>query len=183
MSGAIFGLVAVALGVAGWFYVQWLTKHREEQRVQAARMAAELREQVLSRKFGAARPETTGPTGAVMDMPVDVGLATLVALDDDTVSLYLNPGGGMIGAGTHDAVARRAAGFRSELARLQSRLSPATVFPAPAPGYVVFYLLTKTTTLSSGPLMETQVGRDGHPFAAVHRAAHEVIAAIRQLDG
>src|SRR6478672_7058058 len=43
--------------------------------------------------------------GVVVDIPASGGYATLVALTDNTTSLYTSTGGGTIGAGEHAAVA------------------------------------------------------------------------------
>jgi hypothetical protein len=49
----------------------------------------------------------------VVDIPVDDGYATLVAMGDDTTSLYLSTGGGTIGAGSHAHVAAAAGALRT----------------------------------------------------------------------
>lgn len=43
--------------------------------------------------------------GVVVDIPGDGGWATIVAMTDGTTSLYTSAGGGLIGAGEHEAVA------------------------------------------------------------------------------
>src|SRR5215470_15513375 len=92
--------LALILVVAAW--LRTLPAWRE-QRARTAEAAAALRLQVLSRAIlGRTPPDGSDQVrGAVMDWGHGGGLATLVALDDDTVSLYLNPGGGIIGAGSH----------------------------------------------------------------------------------
>src|SRR5215468_5447884 len=99
---ALAAVVVVTLAVRGWW------RGGAEQRAQAAEAAAKLREGVLSRAMLSGLPPGTpgGIRGAVMDWNLGGGLATLVAIEDGTVSLYLNPGGGIIGAGTHASVAQ-----------------------------------------------------------------------------
>jgi hypothetical protein len=43
--------------------------------------------------------------GVIVDVPATGGSATIVALADDTTSLYTSTGGGTIGAGEHATVA------------------------------------------------------------------------------
>src|SRR4051812_42040015 len=71
------------------------------RRAEVAATAGALREQVLSRCLLPARAQGDPDAirGVVMDWSLGGGLATLIAIDDGTVSLYLNPGGGVIGAG------------------------------------------------------------------------------------
>jgi len=44
-------------------------------------------------------------SGLVVDIPAEGGFATVVALTDDTTSMYMSTGGGTIGAGGHQNVA------------------------------------------------------------------------------
>ena len=44
-------------------------------------------------------------SGAVVDIPSQGGFATLVALTDNTTSLYTSVGGGTVGLGSHQPVA------------------------------------------------------------------------------
>jgi hypothetical protein len=44
-------------------------------------------------------------SGVVVDVPAEGGYATLVALTDNTTSMYTSVGGGTIGAGQHESVA------------------------------------------------------------------------------
>jgi hypothetical protein len=53
--------------------------------------------------------------GALMETGYRRGTATLVALADGTTSLYLSGGGGIIGGGSHEAVATATKEYLAEL--------------------------------------------------------------------
>jgi hypothetical protein len=153
-----------------------------EQRARVAEAAAALREQVLGGRMLAALParEPGAVRGAVMDWGIGAGLATLVAIDDGTVSLYLNPGGGTIGAGTHPSVAQAAAAFRAEAERARGAFSPAQSHPAPGPDSVVFYLLTDSATLATTAVSMDALQGTNHPLASLGAAAQAVLTEVRR---
>ncbi len=150
--------IAVAVLLAVLFVPQWL-RSRGRAREEAAHASRVLRENILTRQFIAQFPpgKPGTPRCVLMDWNVGGSVATLVAFDDGTVSLYLSSGGGIIGAGAHANVARAAGPFREQARAILSKLSPATTFPLPAGNNnVVFYVVTDSMTLSSG---ECHLGR------------------------
>ncbi len=175
--------LAVAVILAVLFVPQWL-RSRGRAREEAAHASAVLRENILTRQFIAQFPpgKPGTPRCVLMDWNVGGSVATLVAFDDGTVSLYLSSGGGIIGAGAHANVARAAGPFREQARAILSKLSPATTFPLPAGNNnVVFYVVTDSMTLSSG---EIDVGLSGlpasHPFAGLLNSAQALITEVRR---
>ncbi len=84
----------------------------------------------------------------------------------------------------HANVARAAAPFREQAQAILSKLSRATTFPLPAGNNnVVFYVVTDSTTLSSG---EIDVGLSGlpasHPFAGLLNSAQALITEVRRAS-
>src|SRR5688572_16670054 len=82
------------------------------EQASAASGSAVLREALLSREMlrdMPGDPDGDGIRAVVFDWGMGNGSATLVAFDDGTTSLYFSGGGGIIGAGAHDAVRRAAA--------------------------------------------------------------------------
>jgi hypothetical protein len=117
--------------------------------------------------------------GVVMETGYPEAVATLVILGDGTTSLYFSNGGGVIGAGEHDAV--RAAG-KILLSSAEDYLDGFTVVaatPLPEVGQVRFYLRTFTGTLSA-EANEEDLGEGRHKLSPVFHAAHSVIAAVRE---
>jgi len=146
-------------------------------------MAATLRNGVLTRQMIAGLPKKPGAIrGVVMDWGLGGGLATMIAIDDGTVSLYLNPGGGMIGAGPKPNVAAAATRFRAEAERVRDQFTPRTSFPPPAEDSVVFYLLTDDATLVSPSIdWKTRAGSSS-PLAPLNEAAQELMTQIRKAS-
>jgi hypothetical protein len=158
-------------------------KGSAEQRARTAEAAAALREGLLTRQMLAQMPPKPGAVrGAVMDWGLGGGLATMLAIDDGTVSLYLNPGGGVIGAGTKPNVAAAATRFRAEAERVRDQFTAQTTFPKPANGSVVFYLLTDSATLVSPAIEWTTRAGSGSPLAPLNEAAQELMTQIRKAS-
>jgi hypothetical protein len=155
-----------------------------EERKELANASALLRQKVLSREFLKGAP--SGKAGAVrcvvMDWNIGSGVATLVAFDDGTTSIYLSSGGGVIGAGAHESVARVAGLFRQEAAKVMGRFTPAAEYPLPGREMTVFYVVTDSATLSSGPIANPDLRRDDHPLSALGRMAQDVITQVRKAS-
>jgi hypothetical protein len=148
--------------------------------------APDFRGMVLRREFLAkAAPAPDGHARAVvMDWSLDRGAATLVAYDEGTTSLYYSSGGGVIGAGAHDAVRRAAAAFRAEAARTQPVF---TAVPAsdpmalPPANAVAFYLITDSATLRAGPITTAELSAGSHTLGSLGNLAQAVISAVREV--
>ena len=144
--------------------------------------ASALRDGVLSRQLlSDLKPSVPGAVrGVVMDWNLGDGLATLAAIDDGSVSLYLNSGGGTIGAGTHPNVAHAADAFRQAGAEQRAAFHEHTTFPEPGPDSVTFYLLTDSATFSSGTIAVKDLQQSTHPLATLGNAAQALFAEVRQ---
>ena len=173
------GLVLVAiLALAAAFL--FLTRPSAEEREQGAVAARGLRNAVLSREFVRATGARPGVRAVVYDWQIGPGTASLVAFDDGSTSVYLIPGGGFIGAGAHENVRRAAAAFRDEAAKAFGQFHAVTEYPLPVKGYSTFYIVTDSSTLSSGPVRTSDLDAQGHPFAALGRLGQEVFAEVRK---
>lgn len=147
----------------------------------------DLRRMVLRRDFPAGVPPAPGgePHAVVMDWGLDGGTATLVAFNDGTTSLYLDTGGGVIGAGAHEAVRRAAESFRAEADAVRDQFTAVRAddpFTMPPSDAVTFYLVTDSATLRVGPIESRLLSAGTHPLATLGERAQAVIAAIRQAS-
>lgn len=142
----------------------------------------------------AARPEALGlaPSreapiyGVIMETGYPDAVATFVCMGEGSVSLYLSTGGGVLGAGEHEAV--RSACFdmlaiTNEYARdfigACERADP--TLPLPGPGQVFFFLLTPDGVYrGEGPELELVEQR--HPFSALFNNCHEVMGQARMAE-
>ena len=170
-------VVAIIVVVAGFLV---LRRPSAEQREQAAAAARGLRNAILSREFVRATGAKAGIRAVVYDWQIGAGTASLVAFDDGSTSIYLIPGGGFIGAGAHDNVRRAAAHFRSEAAKSLGHFQAVTEYPLPAKGYSTFYIVTDSSTLSSGPVPTSDLDSEGHPLATLARLGQKVFTEVRK---
>lgn len=177
IAGIVFA-VLVALVVA----FLWLTAPSDEQRQKAAEAASAMRHAVLSRDLlkGSVGKAPGDIRAVVFDWELGNGTATLVAFDDGTTSLYLNPGGGIIGAGSREPVRRAAERFRLEAAKVSKSFAPVTAYPVPADGHSTFYIVTDSATLGSGPIRSSELAGDKHPLSELGKLAQHVITQIRK---
>lgn len=114
-----------------------------------------------------------------MDWNIGAGLATLIAIDDGTVSMYLNPGGGIIGAGTRPDVAQIAERFRAEASRQRHLFRPSVDYPPPGADSVTFFLLTDSQTLTSGAIASRDLRQPTHALSALGTLAQQLLSAVR----
>jgi hypothetical protein len=119
-----------------------------------------------------------GATVAAMELSVDGGTATVLAVADGTVSMYLSAGGGVIGAGEHAAVRAEGQRFRSVTAESRGSLSPTVDFPLPAPGEVRFHaVLGGDRATAVAPETALRGGR--HPLSPLYAAGQDLLTEIR----
>jgi hypothetical protein len=140
---------------------------------------AEMREKILR---GSAQDFGVTPRrklwGVLMELGMERGAATLVALADGTTSLYLSTGGGVIGAGEHASV--RAATLRlcDSAAGMAGAVPAAHSFDLPDHGRVRFYFLT-TSGVRTAEAAESQLAEGKHSLSPLFRLGHDVIAEVR----
>ena len=119
--------------------------------------------------------------GAIMETGYFEAVATLVAFADGAVSLYFSNGGGVIGAGGHQAVRDAAGKFLKSAEAFCSQLQAATETPVPIAGRTRFYIRTFAHTLTA-EAEEQMLGDSRHPLSPLFYAAHEVITRVRQTE-
>jgi ribosomal protein S12 methylthiotransferase accessory factor YcaO len=120
-----------------------------------------------------------GVSGLIVDIPAQGGFATVVALTDDTTSMYTSVGGGTIGAGGHPNVA---SATQALLSAAQTQLGAFTGpgdSDLPPPGHVRFHLLTPSGSRSEDVPEDSFWGRSPHDLMPVISATQDVISAIR----
>jgi len=120
-------------------------------------------------------------SGVIVDIPASGGYATLVALTDNTTSLYTSTGGGTIGAGEHAAVA---SATQSLLAAVQQHLDAVTVGDdqaLPPSGSVRFHVLSGGARRMVDVPEDAFWGRVDHPLIPVIAAAQRVISSMQEI--
>jgi hypothetical protein len=144
-----------------------------------------LRHQILSLEPAEAgmppRPDGPKVWGAVMDMGMQGGTATLVALADGSTSLYTSTGGGIIGGGFHQPVADATRALLSCLEDHLAYLVADGGEDLPGPGRVLIRALTYRGPMSA-EAAEDDLGYGRHALSPVFHAAHDVITQLRIID-
>lgn len=145
-----------------------------------------LRLEVLSGKFFAEESKQVqeqAVNAAAMDWATGSGaVATLVAFQDGTVSLYLSSGGAILGLGEKEEIRKYAARFLEAAKSRRGHLSQTDDFSFPSSKHMTFYLVETTSTLSSGPIPDKDLRRGRHPLSPVADAAQDVITQIRKAS-
>jgi len=118
--------------------------------------------------------------GAVMELAIGDGTATLVCFVTGETSLYLSSGGGVTGAGVHENVREACRAFVETCAKAVSRMKRASTEELPSAGMVVFYALTP-----SGPFTEDDkeelVRDEQSALSELGQAGQAVITELRQF--
>jgi hypothetical protein len=119
-----------------------------------------------------------GAAVALMEIGLPRGTASIVAVADGSVSMYVTTGGGVIGAGAHPAVRAVAERFRTVAAESRDQLRRSGEFPLPAPGEVRFQVRTMDGDYS-GAASEAALRAGRHPLTALYRAGQDLLTEIR----
>jgi hypothetical protein len=117
-------------------------------------------------------------SGLVVDIPAQRGFVTVVALTDNTTSMYTSVGGGTLGAGEHENVAMAT---QALLAAAQAQLGTFTRSDdagLPSPGQVRFHLLSPSGGRFEDVPEDSFWGRVPHDLMPVIAATQSVISAI-----
>jgi len=117
-----------------------------------------------------------------MDWGVNNGTATVVAVADGTVSIYLSGGGGSLGGGQGHAAIRAAGQKFLNLAKESlPRMQKTTEYPLPGRGQVYFYVRT-TEGVFTARTSQEELNSRSHPFRYLGDAAQEIITQYRQVQ-
>lgn len=123
----------------------------------------------------------SGAAVAAMELAVDGATATVVAIADGTVSMYLSTGGGVIGAGEHAAVRAEAQRFRTVVADSRGLLARTADFPLPAPGQVRFHAWVGDDRFT-GMATEAVLRGGRHQLAPLYAAGQDLLTEIRMAS-
>lgn len=118
----------------------------------------------------------------IMETGFPEGSFTLSAIADGSTSLYFSNGGGIIGGGEHETVREASAYLLSGAQHFYEKAERVTVFPRPRAGQVIFYFVT-FDGVRSYTALEDDLGNEKDELSALFFAAHDVIAALRNIEG
>jgi hypothetical protein len=120
--------------------------------------------------------------GVVIDVPSSGGFATIVALGDNTTSLYTSVGGGTIGAGRHKRVADATHRLLAVIDAHLGLFSDSTDDALPDAGVVRFHVLARDRSTIADVAEDSFWTGASHPLMPVIAATQELITAIRSVD-
>lgn len=144
---------------------------------ETSQMYNDLRSMVLSGHV----PDADGPSAALMEIGLEGGTATLVAVADGSTSLYLSNGGGVIGAGEHTSVREAASAFLRSASDHSDTLEATTAQPLPAAGSVRFYV-NNGGSLRTAEAEEEELTKGAHALSDLYAAGQKVLTAIREAS-
>jgi hypothetical protein len=128
-------------------------------------------------------PEHSRVSGVVVDVPASNGYATVVAMTDDTTSMYTSSGGGTVGAGSHAPVSAATHALLTTVDRQLDAFAPGERRDLPPGGTVRFHVLTPAGTATADVPEAAFWGKVAHPLTPVIAATQHVISAIREASG
>ena len=122
-----------------------------------------------------------GASVAMMEIVVDDATASIVAVADGTVSLYLSNGGGTIGAGEYLSARQAGLRFLRAAADHAPWMTGTTEFPLPTAGNVRFHVRTPDGDFSS-EVAEDRLRARRDDLAPLYLAGQDVVTEIRLIS-
>lgn len=120
--------------------------------------------------------------GVLMEIGHPDGAVSLIVLADETVSLYYETGGGVIGAGNEEGVKDAARKFLIKTEQFFQEFKEATVGMLPGDGHIIFYVLTYKQGILTADASESALGERKHRLSEVFYAGHNVISELRKIE-
>ncbi len=136
----------------------------------------------ISRGSVAAIPAHPRVGGVVVDVPASGGFATVVALADNTTSLYTSIGGGSIGAGEYQSVADANHRLLAKIDEYLLGFSIGADDSLPAAGFVRYHVLGPTNRSTADIPEDCFWGRADHPLMPVIVATQDLISVMRSVQ-
>jgi len=118
---------------------------------------------------------------ALMDWHVEGNVATLAAFDDGRVELYSTHGGGMTDGGRYAGVRDTARSFLEVMGSSQELSFPARGMRLPRRGRAIFWLVTRESTRTSGPVVVEDLESRTSSWAGAWERALSTLAELGEL--
>ncbi len=111
----------------------------------------------------------------------DTASYSLITIADGTTSLYFNTGGGIVGAGEHEAVREASIDLLSASQYFYPKTEPVKETPLPKAEWVNFYFLSFDGVYGhSAPV--AKLGNNEDELTGLFFAAHDVVTEIRKIE-
>lgn len=135
----------------------------------------------VGRGWIVATPAHPRVCGVVIDVPASGGFATVVALADNTTSLYTSVGGGSIGAGEHQPVADANHRLLATIDEYLLGFSIGGDDTLPPAGFVRYHVLGPANRSTADIPEDCFWGRADHPLMPVIVATQDLISTMRSV--
>lgn len=128
-------------------------------------------------------PSAENPSvlAVLMEMGYPQAAVTLLSAADGAASLYFSNGGGIIGAGGHDAPKAASMSLVRAAENCVKHCKRVTEFPLPRQDHTRFYLVTIDGVFSD-EAVTADLGNNRHRLSPLFHQAHELITQIRLMD-
>jgi hypothetical protein len=123
-----------------------------------------------------------GVWGAVTDISLDRGTATIVFFVDGTASLYISSGGGILGGQSHEAVRRAGTALLDSLEASYASLHRGEPGSPPAAGKVRFSVHARDGLFVSGDLDANELATGNQPLSSAFARVNDLLTALRQIE-
>jgi hypothetical protein len=115
----------------------------------------------------------------VIDIPAQGGFVTVVAMTDNSTSIYNSAGGGTLGAGGHENVAAATQALLSSVQTNLASFASGDDLGFPPSGCVRFHVLSPSGPRHGDVAEDCYWGRAPHELMPVIAASQDVVSAIR----
>lgn len=132
----------------------------------------------VTRGLASSSPEHPDVAGLVADIPASGGFVTIVGLADGTSSMYTSVGGGVIGAGTHAAVASATNAALVEVQRNLDKFASRDDHALPPEGFVRLHVLTSSASRRADVPESAFWRRESHELMPVIATVQNLISAL-----
>jgi hypothetical protein len=132
----------------------------------------------VTRGLASTSPVHQDVVGLIADIPAKGGFVTIVGLADGTSSMYTSVGGGVIGAGTHAAVAAATEAVLVVVQRNLGLFKNRDDRELPPEGLVRLHVLTSSASRRADVPEGAFWGREEHELMPVIATVQNLISAL-----
>jgi hypothetical protein len=120
--------------------------------------------------------------GAIFEVGMEGGAATIVSMADGSISLYASGGGGMLGLQGDEQVRRAAKAFLLDSKSYVGEMRAVSSYPLPPANHVTFYILTVGGVMTA-ERSEPEIRKRGNTLFGLYEDAQRLIFEIQRAAG
>lgn len=128
-------------------------------------------------------PGSKVPYAVVMDIGLGNGSATIVSSIAGDGSMYISPGGGIIGGINHETVRKASIKFVQVAKGYVEKAKLVTSFALPTGDKVIFYFVTPSGVYATAEADPNILVKGDQELSALFLAGNDVITELRLING